>query len=171
MRARLGLDSMEQPHSPPPQSQPLPSPFSQHKRASRQPSSPPGPLHQCSAPATPWPGGGHGTRPQRPPLPKNLHPAIRQGQHDPQIAAREASDLTAGGEATTHDVPQGPRATHMCALGRSVPDPVLCATLPRTGSSLPLRRDICLGLLPATVVVQPEWLTPEDVAVPQAAEM
>ena len=34
-----------------------------------------------------------------------------------------------------------------------------------------MRRDIHLGLLPATVVVQLEWLTPADVAVPQAAEM
>ena len=30
-------------------------------------------------------------------------------------------------------------------------------------------RDICLGLLTATVMVQPEWVTAEYVAVPQAA--
>ena len=34
-----------------------------------------------------------------------------------------------------------------------------------------MQRDIGLGLLPDTVVVQPEWLTPEDVAVPPAADM
>ena len=40
-----------------------------------------------------------------------------------------------------------------------------------TGRSLPLRKDIRLGILPETVVVQPEWLSPEEVAVPRETEM
>ena len=40
-----------------------------------------------------------------------------------------------------------------------------------TGRSLSLRKDFRLGLLPATVVVHPEWLAPEEVAVPQVTEM
>ena len=34
-----------------------------------------------------------------------------------------------------------------------------------------MRREIRLGILPATVMVQPEWLTQVDMAVSQAAEM
>ena len=40
-----------------------------------------------------------------------------------------------------------------------------------TGRSLPSREDIRLGILPATVVVQPEWLSLEEVAVPRSTEM
>ena len=40
-----------------------------------------------------------------------------------------------------------------------------------TGRSLPSREEIHLGVLPETVVVQPEWLAPEEVAVPRATEM
>ena len=36
---------------------------------------------------------------------------------------------------------------------------------------MPSREDIRLGLLPATVVVQPEWLAPEEVGVPRATDM
>ena len=39
------------------------------------------------------------------------------------------------------------------------------------GKVLAFVRDIRLSLLLATVVVQPEWLTTEDMAVPQVAEM
>ena len=40
---------------------------------------------------------------------------------------------------------------------------------PEDGKILVFVRDICLGLLTATVMVQPEWVTAEYVAVPQAA--
>ena len=40
-----------------------------------------------------------------------------------------------------------------------------------TGRSSPSREDIRLGVLPATVVVQPEWLAPEEVVVLRATEM
>ena len=46
------------------------------------------------------------------------------------LAAREARNLAAGGEATTSGVPQVPRDTHPYALGRSVCDPFLRATNP-----------------------------------------
>ena len=42
---------------------------------------------------------------------------------------------------------------------------------PEEKKVLAFARDIRLGLLPDTVVVQPEWLIPADVAVPQEAEM
>ena len=42
---------------------------------------------------------------------------------------------------------------------------------PEDRNVLSFARDIPLGLLPATVVVQPEWLTLTDVAVPQVTEM
>ena len=42
---------------------------------------------------------------------------------------------------------------------------------PEDGKLLSLTRDIQLGLLTAMVVVQPECLTSEYLAVPQAAEM
>ena len=40
-----------------------------------------------------------------------------------------------------------------------------------TGRYQPSREDIRLGLLPATVVVHPEWLAPEELAVPRATEI
>ena len=42
---------------------------------------------------------------------------------------------------------------------------------PEDRNVLSFARDIPLGLLPATVVLHPEWLTLADVAVPQATEM
>ena len=42
---------------------------------------------------------------------------------------------------------------------------------PKDGKVLSFARYIRLGILPSTVVVQSEWLIPEDVAEPQAAEM
>ena len=42
---------------------------------------------------------------------------------------------------------------------------------PEEGKVLAFARDIRLGLLPAIVVVQPEWLTPADVAVPPTVDM
>ena len=41
---------------------------------------------------------------------------------------------------------------------------------PEDGNVLALARDIRLGLLTARVVVQPECLTQEDLAVPQAVD-
>ena len=49
--------------------------------------------------------------------------------------------------------------------------PSFAQPTPEYGKFLSFARDIHLGLLPAMVVVQPEWLTPVDVAVPLAAEM
>ena len=40
-----------------------------------------------------------------------------------------------------------------------------------TVRSSPSREDIRLGILPEAVVVQPEWLAPEEVAVPRATGM
>ena len=42
---------------------------------------------------------------------------------------------------------------------------------PEDRKVLAFARDIRIGLLPVTVVVQPEWFTPYEVAVTQAAEM
>ena len=42
---------------------------------------------------------------------------------------------------------------------------------PEDGKVLSFVRDIRLGLLPDTVAVEPEWLTPADVAVPPAADI
>ena len=42
---------------------------------------------------------------------------------------------------------------------------------PEEGKVLDFSRDICLGLLPTTVVVSPEWLAPGEVTVPQATDM
>ena len=42
---------------------------------------------------------------------------------------------------------------------------------PEDRNVLSFARDIPLGLLPATVVVQPEWITPSDVAVPPSLDM
>ena len=42
---------------------------------------------------------------------------------------------------------------------------------PEYGKVLAFAKDTHLGLLPSTLMVQPEWLTPAGVAVPQAAEM
>ena len=49
--------------------------------------------------------------------------------------------------------------------------PSFAQPTPEDGKFLVFAKDILLVLLPATVVVQPEWLTPVDVAVSQAAEM
>ena len=48
---------------------------------------------------------GHGTQPQRPRVTGHLHPYRRRGQHDTLIAAQEAGNLAAEGEATTRCVP------------------------------------------------------------------
>ena len=42
---------------------------------------------------------------------------------------------------------------------------------PKDGKVLDLARDFRLSFLPATVVVQPEWITLGEVTVPQAVEM
>ena len=42
---------------------------------------------------------------------------------------------------------------------------------PEDRKVLTFARDIRLGLLRATVLIQPDWLTPADVEVPQEAEM
>ena len=73
-------------------------------------------------------GSGHGTQLQCPWVPGRLHPSRRRGQPHSLIADQDDINLVAEGEATTRGVPPGPRATHPCALGRSVCDPVLCAT-------------------------------------------
>ena len=54
--------------------------------------------------------------------------------------------------------------THFVTLSLAQPTP-------EDRKFLSFVRDIRLGLLPATVVVHPEWLAPADVAVPKAAEM
>ena len=60
--------------------------------------------------------------------------------------------------------------THIHMLwGTKFVTPYFAQPTPEDGKVLAFARDICLGLLPEWVVVQPEWLTPEDVAVPQVA--
>ena len=49
--------------------------------------------------------------------------------------------------------------------------PSFAQPTPESMKVLAFARDIRLGLLPDTVVVQPEWITPEDVTVPQVAYM
>ena len=66
------------------------------------------------------------TQPQRSRVSGHLCPTIRRVAHNPPLAARETCDLAPRGEATACGVPWGPRATHPCALGCSVRDPVLC---------------------------------------------
>ena len=55
--------------------------------------------------------------------------------------------------------------------GAQFATPSFAQPTPEDKKVLAFTRDIRLGLLPDTVVVQPEWLIPADVAVPQAAEM
>ena len=68
-------------------------------------------------------------------------------------------------------MPQGPRATHTRALGSSIGTPSFAQPTPQDGKVLAFERYIRLGLLLATVVVNPELLTPGEVNIPQAAYM
>ena len=56
-------------------------------------------------------------------------------------------------------------------LGAQFVTPSFVQPTPEDEKVLAFTRGIRLGLLPDTVVVQPEWLIPADVAVPQAADM
>ena len=59
---------------------------------------------------------------------------------------------------------------HICVFwGAQFVTPSFAQPTPEGGKILAFLRDIRLRLLPDTVVVQPEWFTPADVAVPQAA--
>ena len=49
--------------------------------------------------------------------------------------------------------------------------PSFAQPTPEGRKVLDFARDICLDLLPDTVVVHPEWLIPSDVEVPQSADM
>ena len=49
--------------------------------------------------------------------------------------------------------------------------PYFAQPTPKDGKVLAFARYIRLGLLPSTMVVQPEWLAPEEVVVPQATDM
>ena len=55
--------------------------------------------------------------------------------------------------------------------GAQVLTPYFAQPAPEDGKFLAFARNIRLGLLPATVVVQPEWFTAVDMVVPPAAEM
>ena len=61
---------------------------------------------------------------------------------------------------------------HICVLwGAQFVTLSFSQPTPEDRKVLAFSRDIRLGLLPATVVVQPEWLTPADMAVSPAADM
>ena len=65
-------------------------------------------------------GSSNPTQPQRAWVSRHLRPPGIQVAHNPPIAAGETCDLASWGEATARCVPQGPRVTHPCVMGRSV---------------------------------------------------
>ena len=55
--------------------------------------------------------------------------------------------------------------------GAQFVNPPFAQPTPEDRKVLSFARDIRIGLLPETVVVKPEWITPGDANVPQSADM